>query len=298
MSVVLIFHDDEHFLPEAIESVFAQTYTDWELILADDGSRDGSTAIARRWAEQEPTRITYVEHASHANRGPPATRNLGFRSARGRYIAVLDSDDVWEPDKLEEQVAILETHPDVGMLFGTSLYWWSWPGEASPVADRFMPIGAPKDRVHQPPDLAWLLYPLGKGVAPCPSSWLIRRELIERIGGWEEHIRPVFEDQGFLAKAYLETPIWVSSKCWDRYRRHAGQIVTTTSTQGLDDARREFLSWYEGYLRARDVRDRRIWAAVQRAWWPLHHPRLAAARRGAGRVRARVRRRLTSRGSG
>jgi hypothetical protein len=155
-----------------------------------------------------------------------------------------------------------------------------------------MPIAAPADRLHQPPTLALQLSPLGRGVAPCPSSWLLRRELVERVGGWEEHIRPVYEDQGFLGKAYLETPVWVSSRCWDRYRRHPGQLVSATDAAAYRTARREYLHWYEGHLRRTDVDDPEIWRALRRAQWPDRHPRLAEARRVAGTLRADLRRRV------
>src|SRR5689334_8717967 len=108
VSAVIIFFNGENFLKESIESVRAQTYPNWELLLADDGSTDGSPALARRYAEAEPSRIKYLEHPGHENRGKNAARNLGVRHARGKYIAPLDHDDVWLPNKLEEQVAILE----------------------------------------------------------------------------------------------------------------------------------------------------------------------------------------------
>jgi glycosyltransferase involved in cell wall biosynthesis len=295
VSVVLIFHDDERFLPEAIEGVFAQTFTDWELILADDGSSDGSTDLARRCADEHPDRVTYVHHDGHENRGPPATRNLGVRAARGRYVAVHDSDDVWEHEKLAEQVAILEARPEVGLVVGTSRYWWSWAGDDTPRADRLMPVGLPPDQAHRPPAMSLALYPLGRGTAPCPSSWLLRRELIDRVGGWEGHLHPVYEDQGFLGKAYLETAVWVSSRCWDRYRRHPGQLVAVTDDAAHQTARREYLTWYETYLAGRDDVDPRVHAALRRAWWPYRHPRLAAGRRRAGIARAYVRRRLVQR---
>lgn len=290
VSVVLAFYNDERFLPEAIESVFAQTYTDWELILVDDGSSDGSSTIARDWAARHPDRVRYLTHAAHANRGPAATRNLGWRHARGPYVAILDSDDVWKPHKLAEQVEILHAEPAAGMVFGASLYWWSWAGDEAPRPDRVRPIGAPADRLHQPPALVPLLYPLGDGIPPCPSSWLIRRELIERVGGWEEHLQPIYEDQGFLAKAYREAPVWVSSRCWDLYRRHPGQITMTTSSAAHDAARREFLDWYADYLRSSGIDDPSAWRLLRRATWPYRHPRLAAARGRAGRLKARLRR--------
>jgi glycosyltransferase involved in cell wall biosynthesis len=290
VSVVLIFYNDERFLPESIESVFAQTYTDWELILVDDGSTDGSTDIALGWAERFPGRVRYVDHDEHANLGASAARDLGARNSRGRYIATLDSDDVWMPQKLDEQVAILDANPDVGLVFGASLYWWSWGDEDPSRADRHMTIGAPGDRIYRPPALASLLYPLGRGVNPCPSSWMMRRDLVESLGGFEEHLRPIYEDQAFLAKAYLATPVWVSARCWDRYRLHPGQVTQTTSKEGYHEARRGFLAWYEGYIEELGLDDPAVRRALNSATWPYRYPKLAAVRRSIGRTRARLRR--------
>lgn len=294
VSVVLIFYEDERFLPEAIESVLAQSYTDWELILADDGSQDGSTAIARRYADAHPSRIRYTEHPGHANRGASATRNLGIRHARGRYVALMDSDDVWCPEKLAEQVALLDEHPEVGLLFGASLYWWSW-AEHPARPDRLMPIGTEPDRVVHPPELVTELYPLGHGTAPCPSSCIVRREVFATVGGFEEHMPWLYEDQGFLTKAYLSVPVYVSSRCWDRYRRHPGGVTMSTSPQRYHEIRRYWLAWYEQHLREQRVTDAAVWAALRRGTWPYRYPRLAAVRRTAGRLRARLRRRVARR---
>jgi glycosyltransferase involved in cell wall biosynthesis len=294
VSVVLIFFNDERFLPEAIESVFAQTYTDWELILSDDGSTDGSTEIARGWGARHPGRVHYIEHEGHANLGPSAARNHGIRQARGSYVAFLDSDDVWEPNKLAEQVLLMDANPDVGLLVGASTYWWSWAGLEAPQPDRLRHVGAAQDRIHRPPSLLHVLYPLGRGVAPCPSSWVVRRDALGRIGGFEESIRTMYEDQAFLMKAYHEVDVWVSSRQWDRYRRHPDAVTMTTGREEYHAARREFLSWYEGYLQARDVQDPAIWRAVRRAWWPYRHPWLATCRSFVGRLRARGRRLLSS----
>src|SRR6478672_466011 len=109
VSSIIIFFNAEKFFEEAIESVLAQTYGNWELILADDGSTDGSTAIALRYAQQYPEKIRYVEHEGHQNCGMSATRNLGICHAKGEYIAFLDADDVWFPYKLEQQVEIMKS---------------------------------------------------------------------------------------------------------------------------------------------------------------------------------------------
>ena len=81
VSAVIIFLNAERFLEEAIESVRAQTYTDWELLLVDDGSTDGSSGCARRHAAAEPGRIRYLDHPGHVNLGMSAARNLGSESA-------------------------------------------------------------------------------------------------------------------------------------------------------------------------------------------------------------------------
>src|SRR5438093_8888063 len=104
VSSIIIFFNAEKYFAEAIDSALAQTYPNWELILCDDGSTDGSTQIARKYAERYPDRVRYCEHEGHVNRGMSATRNLGLRHARGELIAWLDADDVWLPHKLARQV--------------------------------------------------------------------------------------------------------------------------------------------------------------------------------------------------
>ena len=130
VSVTIIFLNAERFIEEAIRSVLRQTYANWELLLVDDGSTDGSTEIARSYTEHESGKVRYLEHDRHENRGMSASRNLGIRYSQGKHIAFLDSDDVWLPHKLEQQVAILHAHPEAGMVYGGSQYWHSWTGSA------------------------------------------------------------------------------------------------------------------------------------------------------------------------
>src|SRR3990172_11731590 len=118
VSVIIIFYNEERFIEEALECVFAQTYTNWELLLVDDGTTDNSTAIAQRYAEKYPEKVYYLEHPGHQNRGMSATRNLVIANAKGEFIAFLDADDVWLPHKLERQLAIIESQPDAAMVYG------------------------------------------------------------------------------------------------------------------------------------------------------------------------------------
>jgi glycosyltransferase involved in cell wall biosynthesis len=126
VSVIIIFLNAEQFLEEAVASVFAQTYDNWELFLVDDGSWDSSSALARRYAKDCPGKVHYFEHDGHQNRGMSASRNMGIQNAMGEYIAFLDADDVWLPRKLEQQVALLEAQPEAGMVYRTQEDWYSW----------------------------------------------------------------------------------------------------------------------------------------------------------------------------
>ncbi len=128
VSVIIIFLDAERFIEEAIESVRSQTFRDWELLLVDDGSTDGSSAIARRYTTEHAPRVRYLEHPGHANRGMSAARNLGLAEARGALVAFLDADDVWLPRRLERHVKVLEGRPDVAMVYGPTLLWHGWTG--------------------------------------------------------------------------------------------------------------------------------------------------------------------------
>jgi glycosyltransferase involved in cell wall biosynthesis len=204
-----------------------------------------------------------------------ASRNLGIRGARGGFIAFIDADDVWEPRKLSEQVAIMEAHPELGMVCGAVRYWRSWAGQA----DRILPTGARQDEVIPPPVASITNYPLGRAFAPCPSDLLLRGDLVRVIGGFEEHFtgpRQMYEDQAFLAKLYLEAPVYFSSKVWLNYRQHPNSCVATVTRDGrYDEVRQYFLAWFEGYLSTRAARSSApVGRRLRRALWPYRHPRL------------------------
>src|SRR5262245_51717549 len=90
VSIVTPFLNAGTFIQEAVDSVLVQTYPHWELLLVDDGSTDESTAIAQAFAAAHPHRIRYLSHEGCVNKGASASRNLGTRVARGKYVAFLD----------------------------------------------------------------------------------------------------------------------------------------------------------------------------------------------------------------
>ena len=282
VSVVIIFLNAKRFMQESIESVFAQTYDNWELLLVDDGSTDSSTEIALRYVEQYPERVHYLEHEGHQNRGMSATRNLGIRNAKGEYIALLDSDDVWLPHKLEQQVAILDSQHEAAMVYGPSQKWYGWTGEPADIQlDHLYELGIETNTLVQPPKL-FNLFVQGKASAPCTCSLLMRREVVEKIGGFEESFWGMYEDQAFYAKMFLKAPVFVASDCWDKYRKHPNSCVAVARKTGQADAARLFfLNWLEKYLSEQGIKDTEVWKALQKALWPYRHPLLS---RLSGRV--------------
>jgi glycosyltransferase involved in cell wall biosynthesis len=277
VSIITIFLNADRFIAEAIDSVLAQDIGGWELILVDDGSEETCASIARDYAKRHSPFVRYVDHEGHQNRGMSASRNLGLSHAKGEFATFIDADDVWTPEKLREQLAIMDAHPELGMVCGAVRYWYSWNGGQ----DSVIPTGHVHDRMVHPPEALLALYPLGAAAAPCPSDLLLRREAVSRVGGFEEHFtgpKQMYEDQGFLAKLYLSTPVYFSSRVWLLYRQHADSCVSEVKRDGrYYEVRRYFLTWFEAYLRKRNAREPRVEAALCRALWLYKHPGLHSA---------------------
>lgn len=115
VSVIMPVYNAGHFLEEAIQSVIAQSYTEWELLVIDDCSTDASSTVIHSFMEKDH-RIRYYK-TDNPSGSPILPRNIGIRHARGKYIAFLDSDDVWLPDKLEKQLDLFEEYEDMAIGF-------------------------------------------------------------------------------------------------------------------------------------------------------------------------------------
>jgi glycosyltransferase involved in cell wall biosynthesis len=272
VSVVLCFYNEEKFLQEAVDSVFAQDYRAWELILVDDGSSDHSTAIARKLAANHPYKVRYVHHPGHCNEGLSASRNLGISKAEGDYVAFLDADDVWMADKLSCQIDIFKKNPGVAVVLEASLYWNSWATQLKP--DVLVPVGV-KEGTYQPPKLMLQLYPLATGSAPCPSGIMVQRSVLERCE-FEDSFKGIYqmyEDQAFLCKVYLKEMVYVSSACHNKYRQRPSSLVSSVVDSGkYHMVRRYYLQWFSGYLRSQRTPYRRVKAMLNKARMQYNDP--------------------------
>ena len=169
VSVCLSVYNSENYLREAIESILNQSFDDFEFLIIDDGSRDSSPEIIRFYAKQDQ-RI-WFHHRE--NRGIPKTRNEMLKQATGKYIAVMDADDIALPNRLVNQVQFLDQNPHVVAVGGT----FNFIDEKG----RFLTcLYPPEDNdTIQEKALA------GHG-SICHPSAMIRREILLKIGGYDE----------------------------------------------------------------------------------------------------------------
>ena len=290
VSVIVIFLDEERYLEEAVASVRGQTLADWELLLVDDGSTDGSPGIARRLAAADPARIRCLEHPGHANRGMSASRNLGLAAARGEFVAFLDADDVWLPQRIERGATLLDAHPEADMVYGRTQYWSSWAGARAVGQDWVQPHGFRAERTIAPPELL-LMFLRGDAALPCMGSLTVRRAAACAGGGFVESFTGLYEDQAFLARFCLDHAVYVSDEQWDRYRQHPDSACATAARdERAERARAAYYDWLAAFLSARGLRDGPLWHAARRSRAssdPRWYARIGRAlRRTARRFRA------------
>jgi glycosyltransferase involved in cell wall biosynthesis len=187
VSVVMPVYNTEMYLADSIGSILAQTFAVWELICVDDGSSDRSLEVLQRY-ERSDKRIRVV---TRPNTGVARARNGGMALARGRYIAVMDSDDVALPERLRRQVDYMECHPECVCL-GAAVKW---------VGPDLMPIGdEPRSLDHATIDCLTLA---GSGSAIRQPVAMFRAEAIRGIGGYRDELTMHEETDLYLRLAEI-----------------------------------------------------------------------------------------------
>lgn len=275
ISAIIIFWNEERFLEEAIASVLQQTYENWELLLIDDGSTDGSRAIAERYVEQYPDKVRCLEHPGHENRGMSASLALGIRHAQGKFVAYLDGDDVWLPEKLTRQLELLLSHPEATLVHGPLLQWYSWTGK---------PEDQGRDRRrggHHPycntlVQASQLLALFLEKEDFIPSGFLIRKDALQEGAIYESAFRGNFSDAVALVKICLNSAVYVADESWYLYRRHSESWTYRTWASGEENATRlRYLNWVETYFDQQQITDSQLLKILRKRQWLCRHPKLS-----------------------
>lgn len=167
VSIIIPTYNREKIIGKALDSVFAQTRQDFEIIVLDDGSQDNTKAVVEAYGPK-------VKYFYQDNKGIAGARNSGMGRAGGRYIAFLDSDDYWLPAKLERQLALFDEHPDYGMV----------ASQCGAVA-----IDGSYREKNRPGKSGRVLHDLFKKNFIRTSSAVITRQCLEKVGGFDESLR-------------------------------------------------------------------------------------------------------------
>ncbi len=188
VSVVIPTYNRLAFVRQAVASARAQRTARFEIIVVDDGSADGTAAAL------QPEFGAGIRILRTDNRGVAAARNLGVAASSGEFVAFLDSDDLWLPDKLLMQVAFFAAHPDAEIC-QTAETWIRNGVRVNPCAHHRKPSGD-------------IFAPSLRLCLVSPSAVMLRRSLFERVGGFDESL-PACEDYDLWLRVLRDTPVWL-----------------------------------------------------------------------------------------
>ncbi len=214
ISVIIATYNRAHYIAEAIRSAQAQTYPEVEIIVADDGSTDNTAEVVAGFGDA----VTYVRLPHRGQ--PAATRNAGLRVARGEFIAFLDSDDFFLPNKLALQLAAFEGHPDAGLVYANGYYFRDHPEHQTGHVLNGLPTPSGDA-------LADLL----RGNFLASPVVLIRRACLDEVGTFDE--RPDFfavEDYDLWLRIAAHFPVIYAPGDVAAIRRHRTSISRDVAT--------------------------------------------------------------------
>jgi glycosyltransferase involved in cell wall biosynthesis len=212
VSVIIPCFNRERYIKQTIESVLGQTYPSIEIITIDDGSTDRTREVLDIFG----TRLIVMEHPGRSNRGQSASINLGLKQARGEFIALLDSDDLFAPQKIERQVEFLQVHPDVGLVYGNGYA----VDENGRTLYEIYPPGHQEN--SDPRRVLMDCYFL------VPNNALVRKTAFDQAGPFDETLRAA-QDHDMAIRLAEVTRIAYLDEHLFCYRRHPDSISARTA---------------------------------------------------------------------
>lgn len=258
ISVVIPSYNYAHLIQETLESAFAQTYTDYEIIVVDDGSADNTRDVLQPYLG----RITY--HYQN-NQGLAAARNTGTRLARGKYITYLDADDIWLPDNLRIKHEILSRYPGLGGVFSDfcifSASGVSHPRGMKELYPFFKRTGLEYQEIFQeqsevgtggnhtaPVYIGTVFDSLFWGNFILPTTMLVNRSCIQQVGDFRAHMRNQ-EDYEYWLRFTRQYPIAFVDEVLAKYRRHPQQLTDHSKIEQMINAVLEIIDSHEEEFR-------------------------------------------------
>lgn len=223
VSIIITAYNRANCIERAINSCLKQTYKNIEILIVDDASTDNAQEIVQSIYD---TKVSYFRHSQ--NRGPAGARNTGLKNAHGQYIAFLDSDDEWLPEKIEKQVSIFKTlDQDIGLVFTN--------GYDEAQKKTFFPLGIKSGVAFNPKRDNF--YPLRILISP-PSSWLLPIKTVKETGYFDESMYN-WDDGDYLARVAYKYPLYFLNE--NLVTWHASSTHVNVISQNLIKGKEIFL---------------------------------------------------------
>lgn len=210
MSVLLSNYNGDKHLDESISSVLSQTYKDFEFIIVDDASTDSSRKVIENYHDKR-----IKKYYAEKNRNIAYSLNLALSMASGEYIARIDSDDVWELNKLEIQVQYMENHSECGACFTKVNIIDEYSNIANDMYDEYFQLFNSAENKSQ---REWLRFFFYQGNCLCHPSVVIRRNVLEHVGGYYHLAYVPAEDYELWTRIVMKYPIHILEEKLVRYR--------------------------------------------------------------------------------
>jgi glycosyltransferase involved in cell wall biosynthesis len=245
VDVIIPSFNAAKYLPAALESVFSQTFDDWQILLVDDGSTDNTAEVVAPFLDRFGPRIKYIKQS---NRGLPAARNTAIRASTAEFLALLDADDVWLPCRLLESLKVLAERPQAGLAYGL-ITRIDPEGRLGGTFKGNLRFAEGRVASH--------IY-MRKIELPCPTI-TFRRRCIDEVGMFDEAMRAT-EDRDLWLRIALRYEVAFVPKVIAYYRMSPNSM--STDPQRMLQAQLQFIRKHYGSegcgLRARQI----AWARV------------------------------------
>jgi len=211
ISVIIPAFNVEKFIEETICSVLNQTYQNFEIIVVDDSSLDGTLEIVKKLSETDSRILFYkIDHAGK----PSVPRNYGIKKANGEFVAFLDSDDIWLKDKLEMQLKYFQRYPEAVFVYTMSVTF----GNVNIFSSGYEVLPLLFNAAHSREDL------IKKGNSITCSSVLAKSKIVKDIGGFDEDPKLVVEDYDLWLRLSERGSFYFIPRIYVKYRVHKTQV--------------------------------------------------------------------------
>ena len=240
VGVIIPCYNQERYVGLTINSALAQNYADFSVVVVDDGSTDNTPAILNTYSD----RITILKHDVPGNHGQAAALNLGIKYTESEYVAFLDSDDLWHPDKLRKQVEVLDRYPEVGLVYSNGNVI---DGEGGILYQLF-------GKDHREANTAESI--LLNCYIRTPSLVMVRRSILQAVGPFPVGIIPSDHDM-WVRIAEVSRYSYLDEMLVG-YRQHSGQISLRKTRKMWEDSLLVLNAALQRYPYAADTRRKRL----------------------------------------